>query len=110
MRSELGMLGALIVMCIALALSKQAFNSQRNVLNTTKQIAMLGIFATGVSFVIITGGIDLSGGSVVGLTGRLISKIPSPAPRGVNQANWHGTCLGPGGGRAPRLGRGVAVT
>ncbi len=40
---------------------------------------MLGIFAIGIGFVIITGGIDLSIGSVFGLTGVLIAKLSSPS-------------------------------
>jgi ribose transport system permease protein len=38
---------------------------------------MLGILAVGISFVIITGGIDLSIGSIVGLTGVIIAKVSS---------------------------------
>src|SRR5215216_7610463 len=90
MRRELGMFAALIVMCVGLAISNGAFVSQANISNTTKQIAMLGIFAVGVSFVIITGGIDLSVGSVIGLTGVLIAKISSPAGGGMNQPIWIG--------------------
>src|SRR5213080_3325276 len=90
MRRELGMLGALIVMCVGLAIANSAFVSQENVLNTSKQIAMLGIFATGVSFVIITGGIDLSVGSVIGLTGVLIAKISSTATGGLGHPLWQG--------------------
>src|SRR5688500_11236138 len=43
---------------------------------------MLGIFAIGISFVIITGGIDLSIGSVIGLTGVLIAKLSVPEDAG----------------------------
>src|SRR5215217_3490803 len=90
MRRELGMLGALIVLCIGLYLSNPDFLGQRNVLNTTKQIAMLGIFAIGVSFVIVTGGIDLSVGSIIGLTGILIAKISSPSVGGHGVSLWVG--------------------
>src|SRR5581483_11991994 len=46
-------------------------------INTTRQIAMLGIFGIGIAFVIITGGIDLSVGSIIGLVGVLIAKFCS---------------------------------
>jgi ribose transport system permease protein len=39
---------------------------------------MLGTFAIGIAFVIITGGIDLSIGSIIGLTGVLIAKLSAP--------------------------------
>jgi ribose transport system permease protein len=51
---------------------------------------MLGIYAIGIAFVIITGGIDLSIGSTIGLTGVLIAKISSPAANGLNHSLWIG--------------------
>ncbi len=78
MRKEFGMLCALLAMCAVIAGSNSDFIGQANVLNTTRQVAMLGIFAIGVGFVIITGGIDLSIGSVIGLTGVIIAKFSAP--------------------------------
>ena len=42
---------------------------------------MLGIYTIGIGFVIITGGIDLSIGSLVGLTGVIIAKLSSTRDR-----------------------------
>src|ERR1041384_7518632 len=78
LRRELGMFVALFFMCLGLWISNRDFLGQSNVLNTTRQIAMLGIYAIGTAFVIITGGIDLSVGSLIGLTGVLIAKISAP--------------------------------
>lgn len=78
MRKELGMLVALIVMCGIIGVSNEDFYGESNTLNTTRQVAMLGIFAIGVSFVIITGGIDLSIGSIIGLSGVIIARISAP--------------------------------
>jgi len=75
MRRELGMLMALVLMCAGLWLSNPDFLGQSNVMNTTRLISMLGIYAVGIGFVIITGGIDLSVGSVIGLTGVIIAKL-----------------------------------
>jgi ribose transport system permease protein len=74
---------ALFVMCVILWISNPDFLGQSNTLNTTRQISMLGIFAIGVGFVIITGGIDLSIGSVIGLTGVIIARFSSPAQGGL---------------------------
>lgn len=74
-RRELGMLVALAAICFGLWASNPAFLGVSNVVNTTRQIGMLGILAVGISFVIITGGIDLSIGSIVGLTGVIIAKV-----------------------------------
>jgi len=79
MRRELGMLVALILMCAGLWYSNHDFLSPRNVLNTSREISRLGIFAVGVGVVIVTGGIDLSIGSIIGLTGVIIAKLSSPA-------------------------------
>ena len=110
MRRELGMLAALIVLCAGLYWSNPDFLGQRNVLNTTKQIAMLGIFAIGVSFVIITGGIDLSVGSVIGLTGVLIAKISSPSGGGMNQPIWVGITVALVVALAIGLAQGLLIT
>jgi ribose transport system permease protein len=78
MRREFGMLAALVVLCAVLAFSNDRFLSQDNIVATSRQIAMLGIFATGMAFVVISGGIDLSVGSVIGLTGVIIAKLSAP--------------------------------
>ena len=79
MRKELGMFVALVVMCGVIASSNSDFYGESNIVNTTRQIAMLGIFAIGVSFPIITGGIDLSVGSLIGLSGVIIARVSAPA-------------------------------
>jgi ribose transport system permease protein len=69
------MLVALVMLCIGLWISNAAFLSHYNLLNYTRQVSMLGILAVGITFVIVAGGIDLSLGSVVGLTGVIIAKF-----------------------------------
>lgn len=90
MRRELGMLSALVAMCFALWLSNSDFLGVSNVINTTRQVSMLGIFAIGIAFVIITGGIDLSIGSVVGLTGVIIARLTSTSTGGLGYPLWIG--------------------
>ena len=90
MRRELGMSMALVLMCIALWSSNSDFLSASNVVNTTRQISMLGILAIGIAFVIITGGIDLSIGSIVGLTGVIIARISSRETGGLGYPLWLG--------------------
>jgi ribose transport system permease protein len=91
MRRELGMFVALVCMCLGLWASNPDFLGQSNVINTTRQISMLGIYAIGIGFVIITGGIDLSIGSVIGLTGVIIAKLcADPAGGGWGYSLWIG--------------------
>ena len=93
MRRELGMSVALLLMCLGLFVSNPDFLGQSNFINTVRQISMLGIYSVGIAFVIIAGGIDLSIGSVIGLTGVLIAKISSPAAGGLGHSLWVGIPL-----------------
>jgi ribose transport system permease protein len=83
---------ALLLMCAALWISNPRFVGQDNVFNTSRQIAMLTVYSVGIAFVIITGGIDLSVGSVIGLTGVIIAKISAPSP-GLGHPLWLGIAV-----------------
>ncbi|MGI3902675.1 MAG: ABC transporter permease [Janthinobacterium lividum] len=63
---SLTLLGLLLLMCIALSLSTDTFLTEKNITNLLRQGAMVAIIAVGQTFVIITAGIDLSVGAVVG--------------------------------------------
>jgi len=67
--SKYGMLFILIALFIFFSLSSKAFLTQQNITNILRQFAMLGVSAVGMTFIILTGGIDLSVGSVMGFTG-----------------------------------------
>ena len=110
MRRELGMSLALLLMCIALWISNSDFLGASNVVNTTRQISMLGIFATGIAFVIITGGIDLSIGSVVGLTGVIIARLSSTQTGGLGYPLWVGISVALCAAVAVGLIQGLLIT
>src|SRR5215203_2830917 len=57
----------LLAMLIAMTFLSEAFLTWRNLLNIVRQISVVGLIAIGVTMVIITGGIDLSSGSVLAL-------------------------------------------
>ena len=90
MRRELGMLVALVLMCLVLWTSNSDFLSPAGLATTSRNISMLGILSIGIAFVIITGGIDLSIGSVVGLTGVLIARFSSTQTGGLGYPLWVG--------------------
>jgi ribose transport system permease protein len=77
---ELGLLALLFVLCLAVTLKNPRFLSPENLQNTTRLIGMYGIFSLGLGFVIITGGIDLSVGSLLALLGVLLS---------IALVDWH---------------------
>lgn len=75
MRQELGIAAALICICILLGTLNPDFWASANLINTARHAAMLSIYAIGLAFVINTGGIDLSVGSVIGLSGVIIAAL-----------------------------------
>jgi ribose transport system permease protein len=72
-RREFGMLVLLIVLCAVVATLNPRFLGQANLMNTARLIGMYGILSIGVGLVIMTGGIDLSVGSVIALLGTLLA-------------------------------------
>jgi ribose/xylose/arabinose/galactoside ABC-type transport system permease subunit len=76
--STVMMLGILILaMFIAMTLMSPAFMTLNNIQNLLRQTAIYGVIAIGMTFVIMSGGIDLSVGAVVGLSGVLSSMFMS---------------------------------
>ena len=63
---------AAIVAFIAMSLASDVFATQKNLFNVTRNFAFVGIIALGMTAVIITGGIDLSVGSSLVLSGMVL--------------------------------------
>jgi inositol transport system permease protein len=78
MKSRLGLLLALIVIGAALAVAKPVFLTVPNLINVVRQIAINGILAVGVTYVLLTGGVDLSLGSLVALAGVVAASFAHP--------------------------------
>jgi ribose transport system permease protein len=71
----LTLLGLLLALWLALGLSTHAFWTPNNISNLLRQGAMTAILAVGQTFVIITAGIDLSVGAIVGFTTVVIAGL-----------------------------------
>lgn len=69
LKSEFGLVIILISLIIIFSISSKYFLTSRNLLNITRQISINLIIAIGMTFVIITGEIDLSVGSIAALAG-----------------------------------------
>lgn len=78
-----GILIALAVVCLTLALISENFLSTRNILNVLRQTSINGILAIGMTFVILTRGIDLSVGSVVALGGIVAASFATTSSTGM---------------------------
>jgi erythritol transport system permease protein len=76
---------ALIVLVVIFAVIEDAFLTGANIEILIKQTALNGILAIGMTFVILTGGIDLSVGSIVGFTGIVAGLLIN---EGLQVADW----------------------
>lgn len=75
-----GALVLLVLVCIIATARYEAFLTPENLLNVLRQNSMLGIIAVGMTFVILTGGIDLSVGSLLAVAGVTAAFL---APQGL---------------------------
>ncbi len=66
---EAGILVIFILACVALSLVSPYFLTVFNLMNVLRQFSMTAIISVGMTMVIVTGGIDLSVGSIVALSG-----------------------------------------
>jgi len=73
MKKELGISVLLLVLCAVTALMNPKFISPVNLGNMANVIGLFGVFSIGLGLVIITGGIDLSVGSMFALSGILLA-------------------------------------
>ncbi|MCB1835345.1 MAG: ABC transporter permease [Geminicoccaceae bacterium] len=63
------------LICFATAMEQESFATKNNFYNITRNFAAIGIIAMGMTAVIITGGIDLSVGSVMALSAIVAARI-----------------------------------
>jgi ribose transport system permease protein len=75
MKKELGIFILLILLCVITSILNPNFLLAINLQNIARQIGAFGIFSIGLGLVIITGGIELSVGSMMGLLGVLLSMM-----------------------------------
>lgn len=73
MKKVFGITILLIIVCTVTMIFQPTFLQPYNAKNLVKLIALFGLLGVGASYVIVTGGIDLSIGSVVGLVGTVLA-------------------------------------
>ena len=97
-RKEIGVLLLLVVLCAIVAAASPQFLSATNLQNVGRLVGTYGIFSIGVGIVIVTGGIDLSVGSICALLGVLLSMMLVewhwPASVALAAVVALGACLG----------------
>ena len=75
MKKDLGLLLLILIVGTIVAVINPRFISPINISNTANLIGLYGLFSIGEGFVIITGGIDLSIGSVIALLGVVFIQL-----------------------------------
>ncbi|GGF71677.1 sugar ABC transporter permease [Azorhizobium oxalatiphilum] len=63
------------LLCLALSLATDAFLTSNNILNVLRQASLLFFLASGLTLVILTGGLDLSVGANIGLSACLAATV-----------------------------------
>ena len=98
-RSNLGILIGLLIMCIGLTFISDSFATSTNIFNVLRQISVNVFLACGMTMVILIGGIDLSVGSVIAISGclcaGLITNNGIPSGLAIILAIIIGTLVGP---------------
>lgn len=72
---ETGVLIALVIMIIFMSIASPVFLSQGNIFNNLRNVTTIAIMAIGVTMVIISGGIDLSVGSVLAVSAMVMARL-----------------------------------
>jgi inositol transport system permease protein len=108
-RGRFGLIIALVLAVAVLTMLHPHFLSPANLLNVIRQISITGMLAVGVTFVLLTAGVDLSLGSVVALAGVLAAHFSHPGDHPVmvpvSVGILAGVCCGAINGTVVTLGR-----
>lgn len=86
-----------LLLCVALALASDSFATTGNALNVLRQASLLFLLASGLTLVILTGGLDLSVGANVGLSAcvaGVIIQTTGSITMGILAAMACGTVVG----------------
>lgn len=73
--SKYGVLLAFIIICLIAGFLSPVFFTKTNILNVLRQVSINGLLALGMTFIVLTGGIDLSVGSVVALCSVVVAGL-----------------------------------
>lgn len=95
----------LIVVSVLMGFASENFFSVSNIMNVLRQVSIVGILAVGMTFVILTGGIDLSVGAVMALSGTIAAGLMV----NVGLPGWVGLLAGLGVGVGLGLFNGIMV-
>ncbi|MGN0371382.1 MAG: ABC transporter permease [Enterocloster sp.] len=98
LKANLGILVGLLILCVGLSLMTDKFATVTNFFNVVRQISINLYLACGMTFIILLGGIDLSVGSVIAISGcisaGMVTWVGLPVPVGILIGVAAGTLVG----------------
>jgi ribose transport system permease protein len=103
---EIGVLIFLILLCVLMSVLSEYFLKPQNMFNVMRNMSTIGIMGIGMTMVIVTGGIDLSVGSIMAVSGMLTARLITVA--GFNP--WVAFALGVGIGLMMGMANGFIIT
>ena len=84
----------LVVIILFFTFITDTFLTSRNILNICRQVSMTGICSVGMTMVLLTGGIDISVGSIIALVGVVSAKLVAEAGMPIFPAMLIGVAVG----------------
>ncbi len=84
----------LVVIILFFTVTTDTFLTSKNILNICRQISMIGICSVGMTMVLLTGGIDISVGSIIALVGVVAAKLIGEAGMAIFPAMLIGVVAG----------------
>ncbi len=84
---QFGLIFVALFIILVMSFLSPVFLTSQNITNILRQISLNGILSVGMTFVILTGGIDLSVGSVVAIAGVISGSMMA------NGTNWFVSCI-----------------
>ncbi|WP_434668301.1 ABC transporter permease [Paraburkholderia sp. A3BS-1L] len=75
-----GIFTIFLILCVIAAVSSPYFLTAENLLNVVRQVSVVGLTSLGMTFVILTAGIDLSVGSILALTTLAVAGLKPYGP------------------------------
>lgn len=84
----------LVVIILFFTVTTDTFLTSKNILNICRQISMIGICSVGMTMVLLTGGIDISVGSIIALVGVAAAKLIGEAGMAIFPAMLIGVAAG----------------
>lgn len=93
-KSYSGLILVILVASIFLSFRSENFLTTTNILNILRQISVYGILACGMAFAMMTGGIDLTVGSIAGVSGAVVALLVVGSAVGLFPAILIGLAVG----------------